>query len=221
VRDRLGVVANAAIIVTAAFVLFGAEGPVGRQVSRWHAARTLAKTVQHNWDSLVSGPRLAVSVGAPLLVEFTDYECPFCRQQHAVFLGNFDEQDLGSIVVRHLPLPIHPRADGAARSAVCAEAQGRFRAMHDRLFATEAWRSDSNWIREARAARVPDLREFSRCLRSGTTVSRIRSDVALAEKLRIRGTPTFVSRTTVFSGILDKSTFLSLAGPVSRPSGPP
>ena len=197
-------------------MLFQADGPIGRQVLRWYVARTRAKAVQDHWDSLVAGPRLAASAGAPLLVEFTDYECPFCRQQHAAFLAGFDDHDLGSIVVRHLPLPIHPRADGAARSAVCAEAQGRFRAMHDRLFGTRAWMSDSNWIREARAAGVPDLRAFSRCLRSETTVARIRSDVALAETLRIRGTPAFVSRTTVFSGILDKATFLSLARPMLR-----
>ena len=108
------------------------------------------------------------------------------------------------MIYRHLPLPFHPAAEGAARASICAERQGRFREMYDRLFGTEAWLSDTNWNREAESAGVPDLGRFGNCLHDIDTDRRLAVDRNLAEALAVAGTPTFVHRKGIFVGILSR-----------------
>jgi protein-disulfide isomerase len=104
-------------------------------------------------------------------------------------------------------------AEGAARSVICAEDQGAFKSLHDHFFETSDWVSDTNWLAAARAAGVPDLTRFDDCMRSASTNGRIEKDRALAVRLRIRGTPTFVTKDRIIFGFVSDTALARLLSP--------
>ena len=117
-----------------------------------------------------------------------------------------------AIAYRHYPLPIHPTAEDAARAAVCAELQGRFPEMHRHLYQTQAWITDTAWLKHAAAAGIPDLAAFGVCLRAPETTDRLARDKAFALDLGVRGTPAFVWRGGVWQGMMSDSALLSIMG---------
>lgn len=129
---------------------------------------------------------------AVTLVEYGDFECPYCRRAEAAIrelLTDF-ANDL-RYVWRHLPLSdVHPQAQLAAEAAEAAAAQGAFRPMHDLL------------ISHQEALELPDLKRYAgelglnlECfwddLRSRTHAPRIADDVDSADASRVSGTPSF------------------------------
>jgi protein-disulfide isomerase len=149
--------------------------------------------------------RLTVSVkgspalgraGAPLtLVEFTDYQCPFCRRFHEqtmpTLLKQYVETGKLRLVMRDLPLPIHPNAPGAAEAAHCAEEQGRFWQMQDVLFRNGANLGAERLPDYAKEAGA-DPAKFKACLASARHTATIRASGDDAARLGISGTPSFV-----------------------------
>ena len=126
------------------------------------------------------------------LVEYGDYECPYCGQAETVvreLLDSFGD-DLG-YVWRHLPLSdVHPRAQMAAEAAEAAGAQGRFWDMHDTLLS----RQDELLPMQIRGYAQElglDVERFADDLHAGRLAARVRRDVAGAEASGARGTPTF------------------------------
>jgi protein-disulfide isomerase len=129
------------------------------------------------------------------IVEYADFECPYCGQyEHEVYPQiSKDYIQTGKVkyFFRDLPLPMHPRAMGAARAARCAGEQGKFWEMHDSLFAKQ------NTIREAdmpgRAQELGlDSAKFSECLSSDRYTDQIKQSAMEAQKMGIGGTPTFL-----------------------------
>jgi protein-disulfide isomerase len=176
--------------------------PIRGRVEGYFAERATKAFIATSWSELSTGKSRLDTLGGPAtLVEFSDYECPFCRQVNATIDSGVAAGRL-RIVYRHFPLSIHPAADGAARAAVCAEAQGRFIQMHARLMTTKLWQRDSNWTREATAAGVTDLRAFGTCLTSQEARARIDRDLEFAEKLRLDATPAFISQRGTAMGAL-------------------
>lgn len=195
----------------------GAGGVMWRH---WRAEREQRAALRAVWPRITLGSsRLDTSNAQVELVEFSDYECPFCRKQHAAVAAFVAAHPNVGIVYRHFPLPIHPAAEGAARAAVCAEEQQRFRQMQDELFTTSDWQADSNWTREALRAGVPDISRFTSCLAAPGTTARIESDEAAAGKLGVRGTPTWVSVSAVRSGMLEAASLSKFVAGKLAPSG--
>ncbi|SDD76447.1 sodium/proton antiporter, NhaA family [Sanguibacter gelidistatuariae] len=167
--------------------------------------RTLARPVDPDRDHL-RGP-----ASAPLtLVEFADFECPFCARATGVtkeVREHFGE-DL-RYVFRHLPLPdVHPHAELAAAGAEAAAAQGRFWEMHDLLFA----RQDQLELEDLAgyAGRLGlDVEEFLRDVDEQRHAARIREDVADAEASGARGTPTFFVGTQRHIGAYDAQSLIA------------
>jgi protein-disulfide isomerase len=131
---------------------------------------------------------------APLtLVEFTDYQCPYCRHFQAETFPRLKREfiDTGKVrfIMRDLPLDFHPQAQPAAEAAHCAAAQGKFWPVHDALLANG---SDSNDIERAARAVVPDMKAFEACRAAGTYRGTIAKNLALARSLGLDGTPAFV-----------------------------
>ncbi|WP_053913756.1 Na+/H+ antiporter NhaA [Streptomyces sp. SCSIO 75703] len=149
--------------------------------------RTLDRPVDPATDH-VRGPD-----DAPLtLVEYGDYECPFCA--HATGVAQELRQRFGDrlrYVYRHLPLPdVHPHAELAARAAVAADAQGRFWEMHDRLFAHPHELEFDDLVAHAVEVGL-DIELFLKDLDSEETADRVRADAASAEASGASGAPTF------------------------------
>jgi protein-disulfide isomerase len=133
---------------------------------------------------------------APLtVVEFTDYQCPYCRRFEAETWPRLkhDWVDTGKVrfIVRDLPLEIHSAARPAAEAAHCAGEQGRFWRMHDLLLGVHADLSPQGIDGLARSAGV-DLSRLHACLAAHKYSADIARNIAEADRLQLNGTPSFV-----------------------------
>lgn len=146
-------------------------------------------------------PRLAMTAGdyafrgpadAPVtIVEFSDFECPFCRRVQPTLARLRAAYPKGvRLVYRHFPLARHRAAPKAAEAAECAREQGRFWEMHDRLFANPDALGVEDLKRHARAISLHDA-AFDACLDSGRHDARWRRDLAEALTYGSSGTPLF------------------------------
>jgi protein-disulfide isomerase len=126
------------------------------------------------------------------LVEYGDYECPYCGRAEAVvreLLVSFGH-DL-RYVWRHLPLnEVHPNARLAAEAAEAAGAQGAFWQMHDRLFEHQDQLTAADLLRHAEALGL-DVDRVRSELDLHTYDQRVAEDVASADASGVAGTPTF------------------------------
>ena len=153
--------------------------------------------------------------GAPdaavTIVEFSDFECPFCVRVQPT-LERVLQEYAGRLrlVYRHFPLTsIHPRAWKAAEASLCAGEQDRFWEMHDLMFA------------EQHAVSVPDLKdkarrlglsgaEFDGCLDSGRHYEAVRSDILAGTAAGVSGTPAFLVNGRFLSGAVPFEHFAAL-----------
>ena len=129
------------------------------------------------------------------MVEFSDYECPFCRQFHMASFEQLkrDYIDTGKLryVSRDLPLGFHANAKPAAKAARCAGEQGRFWEMRKALIVNGNALTPELYGRLGRELRL-DERTYQECLAGDRHDKAIADQVAQANGLGISGTPTFV-----------------------------
>jgi protein-disulfide isomerase len=134
------------------------------------------------------------SGAAVAIVEYADFECPYCGQyEHDIYPQiSKDYIQTGKVkyFFRDLPLPMHPRAMGAARAARCAGEQGKFWEMHDSLFAKQNAIRDVDMPGRAQELGL-DAAKFSECLSSDRYTDEIKASAVEAQKMGIGGTPTF------------------------------
>jgi protein-disulfide isomerase len=126
------------------------------------------------------------------LVEFGDYECPFCGRAHLV-LGEVLPQVSPEVrfVFRHFPLvQIHPHALAAAEAAEAAGAQGKFWAMHELLFENQGALEPENLVGYAEALGL-DIPRFVREASNHARIEGIEVDLRSGAKSGVMGTPTF------------------------------
>jgi protein-disulfide isomerase len=130
------------------------------------------------------------------LVEFTDYQCPFCRRHAQQVLPNIlaDYVKTGKVryVIREFPLTqIHPRAARASEAALCAGDQGRYWEMHGKLFSEQNRLADEDLLAHAESIGL-DLDRFKGCLEEGRHRARVEADTAAGAKAGVAGTPSFL-----------------------------
>ena len=131
-----------------------------------------------------------------VLIEFSDFECPFCGRHANSVLSDITRTyiETGKLQYefRHLPLEqIHPSARSAAEASECAAKQSLFWPMHDRLFQNQKSLKPADLSDHARAIGL-EYDAFTRCVASRETAERIDADLAVARKLGITSTPTFL-----------------------------
>jgi Na+/H+ antiporter NhaA len=166
---------------------------------------TLARPVDPARDHIL-GP-----ASAPLtLVEYADFECPFCAR--ATGVANEVRKHFGDglrYVFRHLPLPdVHPYAELAAAASEAAGAQGRFWDMHDLLF-THVDQLELEDLAGYAGRLGLDVEDFLRNIDEQRHAPRIREDVADAEASGARGTPTFFVGNRRHQGPYDARTLIT------------
>jgi 2-hydroxychromene-2-carboxylate isomerase len=133
--------------------------------------------------------------GSPMaqitIVEFSDFECPYCGRAHSI-LGQVLNEFEGRVrlVFKHYPLGGHPRAMPAARAAIAAGNQGKFWEMHDLLFEHQRQLEDEDLESYAQQLGL-DLERFRRDMMSAETQRRIEADKAEGQRAGVEGTPTF------------------------------
>ncbi len=139
------------------------------------------------------------------LVEFSDFECPYCSRFAQDVLPEIERVYVKTgrvlFAYRHLPLEaIHRRAVRAAAAADCAGQQGRFWEMHDQLFRNPKALDDIALRAHADELKI-DSNGFMQCL-DGPALAKVRSDVAVAAALGVSGTPTFFVGSVTGGGVL-------------------
>lgn len=131
---------------------------------------------------------------APIvMVEFSDFECPFCRETLPI-LEQIQDAYQGQIrfVYRQFPLTdIHPRAQKAAEASLCADEQGEFWAMHDLLFADPIELEIASLKVKAESLGL-DRGVFDACLDSGKYAARIDEEMLEGLGAGVTGTPTVI-----------------------------
>jgi len=143
------------------------------------------------------------SKSAPvMLVEFADYECPYC-QRVAPAIKKLQDDFGGKLAVAYkdFPLPMHAHAEKAAEAARCAGKQGRFWAFHDELFSSKELDVDQLKA-QARALKL-DSSAFDKCLDAGETAAAVQQDREQGLRLGLTGTPSFFVNGHFLSGALD------------------
>lgn len=157
-----------------------------------------------------SGPVRTSVAGAPILgradapvtiVEFSDYQCPFCQRFVATTFPTLKKEyvDTGKVryVFRDFPLDkLHPQARKAAEAAHCAGEQGKFWEMHDALFRNQGALAAPQLAEHAKTAGIAGTK-FEECLASGRHAVRVAQGVADGSAIGVQGTPTFVVGRTV------------------------
>lgn len=142
--------------------------------------------------SLVEEPALG-NPAAPLqIVVFADFACPYSQQ--AAFTmrslaGQFGEKFY--YVYKDFPLiDLHPESELASEAAACAQDQGKFWEMHDRLYLNQSDLSQETLVNHARALDL-EVGKFISCLNSGNKAEEIAADMAEGLQAGVYGTPTF------------------------------
>jgi protein-disulfide isomerase len=125
------------------------------------------------------------------LVEYGDYECPYCQQLHPIIREIMKRVDGLDFVYRHFPISkVHPYAMRAAQAAEAASAQGRFWQMHDALFEQDGTLDDENLRRCSRRAGL-DLERYEREMAEGVYSPKVEEDFKAALYVDgVTGTPT-------------------------------
>jgi protein-disulfide isomerase len=150
---------------------------------------------------VTGSPRRGPENAAVQLVEFADYECPYCQKVHPDLVKL--QQQFGSnvaLVYKDFPLPMHPLAEKAAEAARCARVQGKFWEYHDALF--ENKRLQVSDLKQQAVALKLDSAQFNQCLDSGQQAAAVKKDAAEGLRLGLAGTPSFFTNGHFLSGAL-------------------
>jgi protein-disulfide isomerase len=158
-------------------------------------ARPPAEVLPREPVSIKDEPVRGDAKATVALIEFSDYQCPFCARYTKDTLPQIksDYVDTGKIryVFRDLPLDFHKNAFKAAEASHCAGEQGKYWEMHDVLFGNQAALGAEQLPGHARTLGL-DESKFKECLESGRFAAPIRRDIADASAVGITGTPSFL-----------------------------
>jgi Na+/H+ antiporter NhaA len=209
---RLGILAASILAACLGWLMFRAlERLPGRVLASGQAGVApplvdLADPVDPERDH-IRGPR-----DAPVtLVEYADFECPYCGQAEPVIrqlLAEFGNEL--RYVFRHLPLAdVHEHAQLAAEASEAAHAQGKFWEMHDLLFAHSDALGPDDLHRYANELGL-DVERFSHALRARKYALRIARDVDSADQSGVAGTPTFFTNGRRHHGAYDLDTLIQI-----------
>ena len=156
-----------------------------------------------NAKALIEGndPVLGNTDATITILEFSDFECPFCARAFEGAITDFKNSDYFkngevNLIYKQFPLnSIHPRAQKAAEASLCADEQGKFWVYHDKLFTSQAALTVNDL--KAYASQLGlDTGKFNTCLDSGKYAPEVSKETAQATSAGGRGTPFFIIANT-------------------------
>lgn len=150
---------------------------------------TGAVVVSIDDDVVLGDPNAPVTI-----IEFSDYECPFCAKFWENTLPELKEKYINTgkakFVYRDFPLSSHQKAQKAAEATECAQDQGRFWEMHDKIFENQSAIDASN-LKQYAVDLGLDTSSFDECLDSNKHKSEVKKDFDDGRRAGVSGTPTF------------------------------
>lgn len=157
------------------------------------------------------GPSKGPADAAVTIIEFSDFQCPYCSRALPVLQEVMDRYpDDVRLVYRHLPLDgIHPRARVAAEASLCAEDQGKFWEYHDVLFANNRALSDEDLRGNAETIGL-DVDAFVQCMTEERFAVKVEADLEAGRAVGLSGTPAFFVNGLLLSGARPVEDFVQL-----------
>jgi protein-disulfide isomerase len=195
-------VLTAAAVMLAAAAVYKQWAPSQRITG---AAELASITFDSAWTAAT--PYAVHVAGIPeatvTMMVFQDLECPACRQFHAGPFTRVMERHSNAIRAQyvHFPLRQHRFARIAAQAAECGGLQGRFNEFVEAAYLQQDSLGLRPWVRYGIDARVPDTTAFLACVAGPNQFARIDSGAAVAERLRLQGTPTIIINGWRFRGV--------------------
>ncbi len=189
-----------AVVVVGAFLMFKGDlgnGGTGSAVidtgSDADAQEPInAKALIDDNDPILGNADAPVSI-----IEFSDFQCPFCGRAFEGAIADFKNSDYFkndevNLVFKQFPLnSIHPYAQKAGEASLCADEQGRFWEMHDKLFTNQAALTVTDLKLYAKQLGL-DATKFNKCLDDGKFASEVSKETAQGTSVGIQGTPGFI-----------------------------
>lgn len=179
------------VIIAAVLAVMGAA-LLGSRSSSSGGQAEAAQVVRPDSHQLSSAPE-----GAPVLVEFLDFECESCKAAHP-FVEQLRQDYAGRVtfVIRYFPLPGHANSTASALAAEAAAQQGQLEAMYQRLYETQGeWGEQPEATPEVFRAHAEaiglDLAAYDAAVADPATAARVQADFDDGIALGVTGTPTF------------------------------
>lgn len=185
------------VLVVVALALAGCTAPADAVAVEETSETAQPAQVPENdpYADMMDDDYVKGDMDAPVtIVEFSDFECPFCERYYSDTYKQIDEQYIKTGKVRYVfrdyPLSFHPNAQKAAEAAQCAGDQGKFWEMHDMIFENQHAMGVSNLKSYAEGMGL-DSQQFDQCLDSGKYAQEVLDDQQDGARLGVSGTPSF------------------------------
>ena len=159
--------------------------------SRHHVQVSLQAPDLPRIDVEAKGPSRGPTNAPVTIVEFSDFQCPYCGREYPVIERLMKEYD-GKLrlVFRHYPLDFHPFAQKAAEAGACAQDQGKFWELHDKMFSNQGKLAVADLKGYAKSLGM-DGTKFDKCLDSGEKSDQVHADQKAGTEAGVNGTPAF------------------------------
>ncbi len=166
-------------------------------------AAFLVLTKQAPIPTVVAQELAKTPPGKVLILDFIDFECPYCRDVHASLTPILEEQrEHVRIVRKHVPLSMHLHAEPAARASLCGERMGQAEPMLERIFALEPAAMELASFTAIATSLGLDPAAFGQCMQDPSLKSRLEADRAAWKSLGAEGLPTVYVGTRRFVGLV-------------------
>jgi len=207
-------------VVTSILVLGVAAVAARKGYDLIRVPRGAPETHVVKWRELIIGraPLLGSQPANFTIIEFSDYQCPYCAAVDPVLAG-FVAHHPGDSALYRFDMPlraIHRHAYAAAMAANCAEVQGVRVPYQSLLFQHQKELATTDWVFLAKQGGVTNLDSFAHCIQDQTPRDHIESDLDKGKALGIKGTPTFIINGDLLSGGISNDRLEQMYGEVQR-----
>ncbi len=142
-------------------------------------------------DVIGSSPTIGAESSKIVLIEFSDFQCPYCAEAHNTLKQFIAKHPEVRLVYKHFPIEqIHPEALPAAKAAWAAFVQGKFWEYQDALFTQQDHLGEALYVSIAQNLNL-DLEQFNRDRNGNAASVAIEQDIQQAQRLKLSGTPFF------------------------------
>jgi protein-disulfide isomerase len=206
-------------VAGAKFVLRGVrDGMAEEQVEKSYHNRFDADRIKS--VALDGSPAKGPESAPVTLVEFADFECPYCAMEAPVLEKSWQgHKDNVRFVYKYFVISAHPHGESAARAAIAAGNQGKFWEMHDMLFANRDHLEGADIDSYAKQLGL-DIAKFHVDMQASATTDRIDRDKKLGESLGVQGTPTIFINGREFDPHQDLDDWINLELQVTNGQAP-
>ena len=171
------------------------------------------------------GPSKGSATAPVTIVEFSDFQCPYCKKFTDILAQVWpEEEDQVRVVFHHMPLSIHPWARLAAEGSACAQLQNAdaFWSMHDQLFQHQQEITADNIKQKlseyAQNTKSLDTKSFQACLDNEMSLGLVFRDMNLASANNVQGTPTLFINNHRIPGVRDANQLRELIAQAKQES---